>query len=174
MNKSRNLNLNTKIWTTVRKIWKKALHSNLLAPDPAYNIFLFLKFLGRKNKIWTLFKTWFKKKIDTCLPWIQKKELSINVSNLFFWKYQHSKRLTVKNLHHQRCQKDVFSLHLLYKIHWWYVLSLLNQFFLCVLKAVLSDSVFLVVLHFSASFLCDAMKKLIVHLQHSLLTAQEF
>ena len=99
--------------------------------------------------------------------------LSINVRQLFFWKYLHFNPLTVKSLHHKRCQRYLFSLHSLLKIHWRHFLGLFHQFFLCVLKAAYNDSIFLVTLYFSTSFLSDALQKLIVHLQHSLLAMQD-
>ena len=51
--------------------------------------------------------------------------------------------------------------------------GLFYQFFLFVLKAAYNDSIFLVTLYFSTSFLSDALQKLIVHLQHSLLAMQD-
>ena len=103
----------------------------LTSTGPNLNIsFWFLKFFGRKNKLWAIIKTWIKK-IDMCSPWIQKK-ISINFSQLTladyaFWKHLQFKCLTVNSPYHQRYQRYLFSLHSLHGIHWRHFLGLYHQ-----------------------------------------------
>ena len=95
------------------------------------------------------------------------------LTSCFLKKHLQFKPLTLKSLHHKTYQRYVFSLHSLHKIHWRHFLGLFHQFFLCVLKAAYNDSIFLVTLYFSTSFLSDALQKLIVHLQNSLPAMQD-
>ena len=48
----------------------------------------------------------------------------------------------------------------------------ISSVFSLILKAAYNDSIFLVTFYFSTSFYCDALKKLIIHLQHLLLATQ--
>ena len=163
----------------------------LTSTGPNLNIsFWFLKFFGRKNKLWAIIKTWIKK-IDMCSPWIQKK-ISINFSQLTladyaFWKHLQFKCLSVNSPYHQRYQRYLFSLHSLHGIHWrhflGYIIKFLFMYFMYLDKSywifmywkqhTMIQSFWWVTLYFPVSFYSDTLKKLTVHLYHLLLETQD-